>query len=78
VRQKDRSVARFGVAFDVVARDGANRVKSVVTIPVAHQLSAAWEVETDSGRYLIVVNRSGHPLKVKGHTVNSKLEVLKL
>ena len=78
VRQDGVSTARFGVAFDIVKRGGSNRVKSVESIPVESELSAAWKIVTDTGSYMIVVNRSGRVLRINGQEIDKELSVVEI
>jgi hypothetical protein len=78
VRQNKVSTARFGVAFDAVPRGKPNRVKSVKNIPLKSALSAAWKITTDSGSYLVVINRTGKAITVEKQKIVKELAVIKL
>ncbi len=78
VRQNKLSTARFGVAFDAVKRGQTNRVKSVENIPVESDLSAAWKINTDTGSYLVVINRTGKTMNIANHKIDKELFVIKI
>ncbi len=77
LRQTGKS-ATFGAAFEVVpVKGGEARVKSVETV-WRDGVSGAWTITADSGRYLVVVNRTGAEIEVEKVKINQIMEIVKL
>jgi hypothetical protein len=86
IRQEQRGSARFGVAFDVAPVGGTSCVEEVVALsvtgsggrPVETSRAAAWRITTDSGGYLVLINRTGGAVAAAGVTSGDRLVVRRL
>jgi len=78
--RQNGSSAEFAAAFEVIKTNEKAHIKSVKSLPFtpANPLSAVWEVNADSGIYLIVVNRSGKTIESVGRKFAETLEIIKL
>jgi|GEM_PF-1210940 len=86
VRQENQSGAQFGVAFDISVPDGVSAVKNVATLPVTNATgvavpfshAVAWQVETATASYVIILNRSGGAVRTKQIETSENLHIVKL
>jgi hypothetical protein len=86
VRQEKQSVARYGVAFDISAPDAKSEITTVENVPVTNAAAmgvlpsqaAAWRVQTTTGNYLILINRSGGAVRAGEIETTEMLSVSRL
>lgn len=77
LRQRGKSAA-FAAAFEVLnQKNEKTRVNSVENI-WRDGVNGAWLINADSGRYLVIVNRTGNKIEIMNKEYHNKLEVIKL
>lgn len=83
VRQENCDTAQFAAAFDVTApgeKSGIQQVETVAVTGAGGKLlqpwqAAAWRVQTATGKYLVLVNRSGGAVRADEVETEERLHV---